>query len=349
MNGHQRPPIIRFGAFLTPLAFATALACASAASLIQPSIHTFPAAGVHRPAVPPGTQFECNGPSLGYNCVVQSKPRIVVDFWGDFTPARDTYGVRSYVIDFVVNVGTRTTTYLTPLAQYGVEIPQQLCPPPVRRVSCIWNDRAPPPAEPTVAQVADEAENAAIHFGESFGFNGCPNACDNLNTNIIIVTQRGVKPKDFLAEKNGYCAYHTYLEASDEKPIPRGIVYSLIPYSAGVEQRLPGGKRLGCSGGSVNGQTVNGSLDAIGISLSHEIAEAVTDPVQVTAGPLGYVLPGYLRDPKKLSVDEISDDCQDVKMINIFSVSGLSMAAEPFYSNNTPLPTGGMGYCVIQK
>jgi hypothetical protein len=341
MNGHQRPPIIRFGAFLTPLAVATALTCASAAPSIQPSIHTFPARGIHRPAVPAGTQYECNGPSLGYNCVVQTEPRIVVDFWGDFTRARDTYGVRSYVIDFVVNIGTRTTTYLTPLGQYGVKVPQQLCPPPVKGVPCIWNHKVPPPAEPTVAQAAEEAENAAKHFGAGFGFN-CGEHCDNLNTNIIIVTQSGVKPFPKTA-----CAYHSFY-GDDDKPIPGGIVFSVVPYLPGVLKKLPGGKRPDCFGWSVNNKTANGWLDGMGIALSHEIAEAVTDPVQVAAGSLGYVLPAYLRGPNK-TTDEISDDCQNVKMINIFSVGGLSMAAEPFYSNNTPLPTGGMGYCVIQK
>jgi len=182
MNGHQRSPIVRLGAFLTPLAFATALACASAASLIQPMIHTFPAPGMHRPAVPPGTQFECY-PPVKYDCIVQKTPSVVVDFWGDFTQGagkKDQYQVMPYVTAYVENLGG--TPYFALLGQYKVENPKALCPPPVKDVSCIWNHKVAPPAAPTAMQVAQEAEAAATHFGKDFGFVDCPKQCENLNT-----------------------------------------------------------------------------------------------------------------------------------------------------------------------
>jgi len=165
------------------------------------------------------------------------------------------------------------------------------------------------------------------------------------------VPENGVKPVGFPAQ---YCAYHGFY-GNKASPIPEGIVYSLIPYLPGLEFKGGSGVRVQCGTWSVNGGGVNGWLDGTGLSLSHEIAEAATDPVQIPNARgkvigLGWILPSTLKiEPD--SQNEISDVCQDVGLKNIFTVGKFMMAAQSLYSNKAPTvgaPANTTGYCVTQ-
>lgn len=115
----------------------------------------------------------------------------------------------------------------------------------------IWNDTATAEPDPaTQSQLAQEADRAAAHFGQSA----------NANAQYIIVSGHNTHPDGFF---NGqWCAWHSY--SNFTTTIHH---YTNLPY-------LPD------AGGSCGANFVNASSpnDGVTIVAGHEFSETVTDP-----------------------------------------------------------------------
>ena len=116
----------------------------------------------------------------------------------------------------------------------------------------IWNDIATAEPDPaTQTQLAQEADRAAAHFGQSA----------NANAQYIIVSAHNTHPAGFF---NGQtCAFHSYSNFT-----ATNHAYTNLPY-------LPD------AGGSCGANFVNsnGPTDGVTIIAGHEFSETVTDPL----------------------------------------------------------------------
>jgi len=324
-------------------------------------VHYFRTPGANRQVVPVpnGAQLVCPQPGTprGYPCVVQTNPVVYVDFWGLKSRGRDPAGVEAYVKTYVQNVAG--TTWLAILSQYGVTLPAQLCPQQMGLPVCFWDSTDAIKAKPTFADIQAEAYAAAEHFE----FPGCPTPsdpsgnCSNINANVIVVTAKGVDPDNF--ETNGFCAYHYFKDSSPAgSPGTAGIAYTLMPYLPAFTRKIATNfLETQCGTNSVNPATpANGLLDGFGITLGHEIAEAITDPVILQAPPpaTGYLELGYAWAAASVTnLTEIGDMCAWTGFQNIFEAGGVSFAAQLLYSNKAPAPPGAPnpylpGACVIE-
>ena len=93
------------------------------------------------------------GPLLPLGGPVQTKPKIYIDFWGW---SSDPAGVKPYLKRFFSSVGG--SAWLRILSQYGAGVDLKL--------AGRWDDNsAPVPAEPSSAEIYNEAVAAIVHFG----------------------------------------------------------------------------------------------------------------------------------------------------------------------------------------
>jgi hypothetical protein len=119
----------------------------------------------------------------------------------------------------------------------------------------IWYDNgSPAPAQPTQAQLADEAVRAAGHFGNT-------TASANAGAQYFVATAHGNNAPGF-ASLGGYCAWH-----SSTSSAYGNIAYTNFPYitDAGV-----------ICGANFNGLGPNAGITIV---AGHEFAETETDPL----------------------------------------------------------------------
>ena len=120
------------------------------------------------------------------------------------------------------------------------------------------------PAQATSGQIAQEALNAAGHFGNT-------DPAANRSAQYVIVSPTGTNPDNY--ENGGFCAWHDYTGDSSAGGSAYGAVaFTNLPYipDAGT----------GCGQNFVNSGSA-GTLDGVSIVEGHEYAETITDP---TAG-----------------------------------------------------------------
>jgi len=141
----------------------------------------------------------------------------------------------------------------------------------------VWFDtQAPSPASATAADLAQEAVNAAAHFG-----NTTPGS--NRYVQYFIVSPSGTHPDGFNTSGEGFCGWHFYTQS------PFGdIAFSNMPYVSDAGR--------GCGVKFVN-HSDQGVLDAFSIVAGHEYAETLTD--QFPSG--GWTNP--------VAGDEVGDTC----------------------------------------
>jgi hypothetical protein len=183
------------------------------------------------PATTPTNLDDHGGP-------VQSAPRVYVDFWGFST---DPSGEAAYLARFLSGIGN--TAWLATVNQYGGGSQANL-------LAGTWFDNAPVPANPTDAQIQQEALTTAAHLGTG----------NSVNVQIVVATPTGHSTPGFGTQ---FCAYHGALAADPS------VTYTNLPYMTDAG--------TACGEDIVNG--ANGLLDGVSIVEGHELAEAITDPL----------------------------------------------------------------------
>jgi serine protease len=171
----------------------------------------------------------------------------------------------------------------------------------------VWFDSAAPsPANATPADLAQEAVNAAAHFG-----NTAPGA--NRYTQYFIVSPTGTHPDGFGLSGENFCGWHYYVRS------PFGdIAYSNLPYVSDAGRS--------CGVGFLN-HGAQSSLDAFSLVAGHEYAETLTDQFP----------PGGWTNP--VSGDEAADTCAWISSgpghaVNVSLPSG-KFAMQSIWSNDT--------------
>ncbi len=229
--------------------------------------------------------------------VTTGAPKVYLVFWGsqwgtqgtnsagNVTLSGDPSGMAPYVESFLKGLGTNGETWSGVATQYcqGVSTGATSCPasntqhvgyPTGGAYAGVWVDEsAAAPAAATAHQLAQEAVNAATHFGNT-------TQTSNRNTQYVIVSPHGTDPDDY--ETQGFCAWHDYtadstMDGGGAVSSPDGtLAFTNLPYltDAGAS----------CGQGFVNSP---GTLDGVSIVEGHEYAETITD--QYPAG--GWTVP----------------------------------------------------------
>ncbi len=126
----------------------------------------------------------------------------------------------------------------------------------------IWYDNsAASPASATGAQLAQEAINAAQHFGNT-------TAASNRYAQYVILSPSGTTPDGFNTPSGSFCAWHDW-NGDQSVTSPVGdVAFTNMPYVADAGSS--------CGQGFVNSGSA-GTLDGFSIVNGHEYAETVTD------------------------------------------------------------------------
>jgi hypothetical protein len=243
---------------------------------------------------------------------VQTNPRIYLDYWG-FKPKDATDKAEiAYLTPFFFNIGG--STYLSTLTQYCC------IGNPTSTLAGSWSDdtnAVPEKVSDAAARV--EANNAAANF----------NLVNNINATIVIVLPHG-HPSTLSG-----CAYHDFIRGAVMPNMPvTGVVYVVLPY-------VPD-KGIGRCGN----QSLGGALDGLGISASHEVVEAMSDPAPsagMNGGDLGWIDPNAAN----VSENELSDVCNNIGLATRTFVPGVNYPVETIFSNRAVDPRDNMaGNCV---
>jgi serine protease len=222
--------------------------------------------------------------------VVTGKPHVYVVFWGSQWGTESTSGgyqvfsgdpdgLAQYVQALYTGLGSDHETWSAIATQYcqGVAVGATSCPlsttghvaypSPGGVLAGVWEDTSftpptGPPGDPntpgaTGVTIAQEAANAAAHFGDS-----------SIEAQYIIVSPTGTNPDGWLNPTSGYCAYHD----NTKDPFWNGAVsgadvaYTNLPYAPDAGP------------GYCSSFANPGPLDGVGENASHEYAETLTDP-----------------------------------------------------------------------
>jgi len=230
----------------------------------------------------------------GGNGVVTGPPKVYVVFWGtqwgnegaatvngasypSFTG--DPAGMAPDLIAFYAGLGTAGESWsgvLTEYCQASATVPVRTgatsCPagathvgyPSDGALAGVWADtRGPAPSSATRAQLASEAQDAAVHFGHIA-------AGSNRNVQYVIVSPPGTTPDGFNTPTGGFCAWHDYTSDGSGASSPTtAILFTNLPYITDAG--------YGCGANYVNAGAA-GALDGVTVIASHEYAETLTDP-----------------------------------------------------------------------
>ena len=124
----------------------------------------------------------------------------------------------------------------------------------------VWEDTsATTPIDATATQLAQEAVNAAQHFG-----NTTPTS--NRYAYYVIMSAHGDDPDNYQSTTNGYCAWHDWTGDYGLSPTAGDLAFSNQPYNMDVGAN--------CGVGFVNSP---GLLDGWTMTLGHEWQEMMSD------------------------------------------------------------------------
>lgn len=191
----------------------------------------------------------CPAPPLRFmGGIAQTAPKVRVVFWG--SNWNNPANLAGKALISKLFEGMSGSAYQGILTQYfGAE--GGFISPNIE-YSIATDTRVTAPQGVGYESFAEEADWAAVNFGWP----------QSLNTQYVLITAPGTT---YQSEFTGFCAYHTYDEAS-----PIWHVYSVVPYAGDA----PFGTENGCSGYYGGGD----AMKATSVMASHEYAEAVTDP-----------------------------------------------------------------------
>ena len=218
--------------------------------------------------------------------VTTGPPKVYLVFWGSqwgtqgtngqgyATFTGDTQGMAPDIQAFFTGLGTGGEQWSGVMTQYcqGVAVGTTKCVSSAAHVGYptggalagVWEDATGlSPANSTAHQIAQEAVNAASHFGNTA-------VGSNRNNQYFVVSPTGTDPDGYL--QNGFCAWHDYtgdssMDGGGSVTSPSGpLAFTNMPY---VTDAGPN-----CGAGFVN---TPGVLDGVTIVGGHEYAETITD------------------------------------------------------------------------
>jgi hypothetical protein len=222
---------------------------------------------------------------------VEVNPKVYLVFWGsqwgtvgqsgpNLTLSNDPVGAAPYLQNFLRGLFGSQDTWSTSTTQYCQGVPKNstTCPPTATFVhhpattalAGVWADvSALTPVEATNKQLGQEADRAAVHFGNK-------TAASNTSVQYVIVSPTGTHPGGFGLPTSNFCAWHDFTRGKDiAVTTPRGnLAFTNMPY---VSDQL-----ANCGTGFVNKP---GVLDGFSIVEGHEYAETLTD--QWPQSPIG--------------------------------------------------------------
>ena len=191
---------------------------------------------------------------------------------GNLKFSADSYNAASAVQQMFKGIGTNNETWQADLTQWcdgpNVANGASSCPSNAAFVpyqqnifAGAWYDNSvSSPSQATGTQLAQEAINAANHFGNT-------TAASNRYSYYIILSPPGTNPDNYKSTTNGFCAWHDY--TGDGYGVsPTNIAFSNQPYNMELG--------ASCGVGFVNGST-NGKLDGYTMTLGHEWHEMMSD------------------------------------------------------------------------
>ncbi len=256
---------------------------------------------------------------------------------GNFTYSGDPQGMAPDLQAFFKGLGTNSETWSGVATQYcqGVSTGAFSCPstntqhvayPTGGALSGVWEDTSSSsPATSTAHQLAQEAENAATHFGLT-------TTAANRNAQYVIVSPTGTDPDSY--ESGGFCAWHDY--SADSTMDGGGAVsgptlaFTNLPYIPDAGS--------GCGQNYVNSGSA-GTLDGVTIVEGHEYNETITD--QFPAG-------GWTTPSGADAGEEVGDLCawnaNGPAVAQNITLSTGSFAVQPIWANDY---NGGAGGCDI--
>ena len=219
--------------------------------------------------------------------VTTGPERVYLVFWGSQwgTQSTNSSGYSTFSGDpqaiapdlqaFFTGLGTGGETWSGVMTQYcqGISAGAQTCPsgntshvgyPTGGALAGVWEDTSSAaPSAATAHQLAQEAENAATHFGNT-------TTASNRLTQYVIVSPTGTDPDSY--ETQGFCAWHDY---SGDSTMDGGgavsgslLAFTNLPYIPDAGQS--------CGQNFVNAGSA-GTLDGVTIVEGHEYAETITD------------------------------------------------------------------------
>jgi hypothetical protein len=197
---------------------------------------------------------------------------------GDVTLSADPSGEAPYLQEMFRGLGTGNEQWSGVMTQYceGVAAGAQTCPARAPHVAYphggalagVWVDEsAASPAQATGHQLAQEAIDAATHFGNT-------TAASNRDASYVILSPTGTHPDGFDTQSGqDFCAWHdwngdTTLSGGAVPSADGDVAFTNMPYvtDAGVN----------CGANFVRSGSA-GKLDGVSIVMGHEYAETITD------------------------------------------------------------------------
>ena len=192
---------------------------------------------------------------------------------GNLTFSNDTAGAAVAAQNMFKGIGTNSELWSAELTQWcdGAGISSGATSCPASGVNFVpyqqsifkgaWYDNsAASPASATGTQLAQEALNAAAHFGNT-------TAASNRYAYYVILSPKGTNPDNYKSPTTGYCAWHDWQGDGYAVTSTVGnIAFSNQPYN--IDQGAS------CGVGFVNSP---GTLDGYTMTLGHEWQEMVSD------------------------------------------------------------------------
>jgi serine protease len=193
---------------------------------------------------------------------------------GNYSFSGDPNGAAAVVQKMFKGIGTNSELWSADLTQWcdgtGVSSGATSCPasgasyvPYQQNIFAgLWYDNsAASPASATAAQLGEEANKAAAHFGNT-------TSASNRYTYYVILSPHGTNPDNYQSPTNGYCAWHDYnTDAGATQPYGL-LAFSNQPYNIDVG--------TSCGTNFVNSGTA-GMTDGYTMTLGHEWHEMVSD------------------------------------------------------------------------
>ncbi len=268
-------------------------------------------------------------PPVGKVGVVTGNPKVYIIYvgsqWGtattdgnqDLTFSGDPAGMAPRQQEFFKGIGTNNENWSNGTSEWcqGVATGATSCPGGAPHIpypvsgsvlAGVWYDGAAPvDMNATAHSIAQEAVNAAAHFGNT-------TTASNKDAQYIITYPTGARPDGWTAGTSGFCAWHDFngdpnLTGGGAVPSPAGnIAFTNMPYlpDAGIN----------CGAGFVN--STGGDLDGVSIVGGHEYQETLTDPFPYAASPTAVVPEqgGWLAKIYDLSTGEVVESLENADL-----------------------------------
>jgi hypothetical protein len=296
------------GALVAVLATAAALSAAGGRAAIHSSMKPAETSVMRvfkgkasNPARPRRTNNLAYQGGVG-NIGVETAPKVYLVLWGSQWTGNDPSGESNLLQNFFAAVGG--SPWVNSVTQYcqGVARGSTSCPAGSAFAGSgvtfastqVWADAgSAAPSQPTQTQLANEAINAANHFGNR-------TAASNTTVQYVIATSKGHSASGFGTQ---YCAWH-----SSTSSTYGNIAYTNLPYITDA------GASCGANFNNL------GPFAGITIVEGHEMAETITDQF-----PNGGWLDG--------SGEENGDKCAWTSTTSSQPMGGSSFPVQPLWSN----------------